>query len=82
MIKKPKNLTDWDKIIPRRNKRDSALPRPEDWSEVQILPAEPKKPLYIRLDADVLEWYRSKGKGYQPLINAVLRSYMEAKQES
>lgn len=31
-----------------------------------------------RFDADVVEWYRSKGKGYQTLMNAALRAVMEA----
>jgi uncharacterized protein (DUF4415 family) len=37
-----------------------------------------KLPMTVRLDADVLKWFRSFGKGYQPRINAVLRSYMQA----
>lgn len=37
-----------------------------------------KKQLTIRLDSDVLSWFKSKGKGYQSRINAVLRAYYEA----
>lgn len=37
------------------------------------------KPLIsIRLDSDVLDWFKSHGAGYQTRINAVLRIYMEA----
>lgn len=36
-----------------------------------------KKPLTIRLDADVLAWLKGQGKGYQTRINALLRSAME-----
>ena len=36
-----------------------------------------KKPLTIRLDADVLCWLKGQGKGYQTRINAILRSAME-----
>lgn len=32
----------------------------------------------IRLDPEVLEWFKSQGKGYQTRINSVLRMYMEA----
>jgi hypothetical protein len=32
----------------------------------------------IRLDADVLEWFRAMGAGYQTRINAVLRAYKAA----
>lgn len=38
----------------------------------------PKKSITVRLDADVLEWFRAQGKGYQTRINAVLRLYMES----
>ncbi len=37
-----------------------------------------KQPVTIRLDADVLEWFKAHGQGYQTRINKLLRSYMEA----
>ena len=37
---------------------------------------KPKKAeIHIRIDADVLEWYKSQGKGYQTKMNEVLRAY-------
>ncbi|MDA1312406.1 MAG: BrnA antitoxin family protein [Acidobacteria bacterium] len=36
-----------------------------------------KKPVTVRLDADVLGWLKSKGVGYQTRINALLRHAME-----
>ena len=38
----------------------------------------PKSLVSIRLDADVLEWFKKQGKGYQTRINAVLRGYVKA----
>lgn len=38
----------------------------------------PKATVCIRLDHDVLDWFKSRGKGYQTRINALLRAYMEA----
>jgi uncharacterized protein (DUF4415 family) len=35
-----------------------------------------KKAISIRLDSDVLEWFKNQGKGYQSMINTVLRSYI------
>jgi uncharacterized protein (DUF4415 family) len=32
----------------------------------------------MRIDADVLDWFRSQGKGYQARINAVLKAYMRS----
>jgi uncharacterized protein (DUF4415 family) len=45
----------------------------------QGLPPAPRKAaISLRLDADVLDWFRAQGNGYQTRINAVLRAYMEA----
>jgi uncharacterized protein (DUF4415 family) len=38
-----------------------------------------KQHVSIRLDAEVLEWFKKQGRGYQTLINAVLRAYVRAK---
>jgi len=44
----------------------------------QGLPAAPRKAaVSLRLDADVLDWFKARGAGYQTRINAVLRAYME-----
>lgn len=66
-------------------------PTPADAPEVEIdedfwrqarvvMPGEePKTPVTIRLDADVLAWFKAQGRGYQTRINAVLRSFVEAR---
>ena len=48
-----------------------------DWSKASIELPQPKVVLNMRVDYDVLEFFRSQGKGYQTKINAVLRSYVE-----
>ena len=40
-----------------------------------------RSPVYMNLDSDVLSFYRAQGRGYQALINKVLRYYMKAKSE-
>jgi uncharacterized protein (DUF4415 family) len=42
-----------------------------------LVPVEAKEQITLRIDADVLRWFRSHGKGYQTQINALLRAYME-----
>ncbi len=42
---------------------------------------ERKRVISLRLDPDVLDWYKKKGKGYQTRINAVLKAYMQAKKK-
>ncbi|MBA5867204.1 MAG: 3-oxoacyl-ACP synthase [Nitrospira sp. CR1.3] len=39
---------------------------------------EPKTAVTIRLDRQVLNWFKAKGPGYQTRINALLRAYMDA----
>ena len=42
----------------------------------KLLMPQPKKPVALRLDADVLEWLKRQGRGYQSRVNAILRAYM------
>ena len=39
---------------------------------------EPKKTISIRVDSDILDWFKSSGPGYQTKINAVLKVYVES----
>lgn len=52
---------------------------PEDWCKdaIPVTPA-PKQLLSLRLDADVIAWFRAQGPRYQTRMNAVLRTYMTA----
>ena len=50
------------------------------FANAEIRLPKPKVPITIRLDDDVLRWFRGMGRGYQTRINAVLRTYMEAHQ--
>ena len=43
-----------------------------------LQPVPRKSQLTLRLDQDVLEWFRKQGQGYQTQINALLRAYMNA----
>jgi len=53
---------------------------PPGWTDLErTAPCKPAKTrMTIRLDSDVLAWYRSLGHGYQARINAVLKAYMHA----
>ncbi len=76
-IRKMKSQTDWDRV--------KAAPDHEgeqeidvDWSKARLVEPEPKKLISLRLDRDIVEFFRGQGKGYQTRMNAVLRAYMEA----
>jgi uncharacterized protein (DUF4415 family) len=49
----------------------------EAWSDVVVVMTK-KQPISIRVDEDVLDFFKKQGAGYQKRINAVLRSFMNA----
>ena len=51
-----------------------------DWDTVTVDLPKPKADLHMRIDRDVLDYFRNMGKGYQTRINAVLRSYVRRTQ--
>jgi uncharacterized protein (DUF4415 family) len=46
------------------------------WSEAVVVEPVPKRAISLRVDEDVLAWFKSAGPRYQSRMNAVLRSYM------
>jgi uncharacterized protein (DUF4415 family) len=47
-----------------------------------LKPFSPKRAISIRVDPDVLEWFRAQGAGWQSRMNAVLKAYKEAASRS
>lgn len=52
----------------------------EFFRTARLLMPRPKKPVAVRIDADVLAWLKRQGRGYQTRINAILRAYMATAQ--
>ena len=85
-----KSKTDWKRIDALEDKDIDLSDAPEVSTEMfaraiirRGLKFVPNKTqMTIRLDSDVLEWYKNQGSGYQTKINALLRAYMEAHQAS
>jgi uncharacterized protein (DUF4415 family) len=48
------------------------------WRRARVVVPPGKKSVHLRVDADVLAWFKAQGRGYLTRMNAVLRSYMEA----
>ena len=46
------------------------------WDDAALVPPVIKQAISLRLDPDVLEWFRAQGPRYQSRMNAVLRTYM------
>ena len=76
------SCTDWNRVDAMSDEDIdySDIPELDDdfFRTAQVVFPPEKKQLTLRLDADVLEWMKAQGKGYQSRINAVLRAYYEA----
>jgi uncharacterized protein (DUF4415 family) len=73
-------LTDEEIEEAVRNDPD-AVPLDFDWSKAVLVIPPKKKAISIRVDEDVLDYFKKDGAGYQRRMNAVLRSYMQRKRE-
>lgn len=77
-----RDRTDWamsHEEAMRRRRADPEAPTPyEGWEgAISVALPEAKEQVTLRLDREVLRWFRGQGKGYQTRINAVLRGYVE-----
>ena len=77
-----KSKTDWKRL---RDMKDSDIDLSDipkidtvNFKKMVIRMPQPKELVSIRIDPDVLGWFRNQGKRYQTRINAVLRSYATA----
>ena len=80
---KKQSKTDWMRIDAMRDEDIDLSDSPElgpDFFANAILWPGPKKQITLRIDPDVLKFFRKHGRGYQTTINAVLRKYMEAQE--
>jgi uncharacterized protein (DUF4415 family) len=74
-------LTDKDIEDAVRNDPDAA-PLDIDWSKATLVIPPKKNAISIRVDEDVLDYFKKEGAGYQRRMNSVLRSYMEQKKRA
>ncbi len=89
MSKKPtssKSETDWKRLDAMTDEDIDLSDCPEITPEMfakavvrdGLASSKKKTQVTLRIDNDVLEWFKSQGKGYQTKINSLLRAYMEA----
>ena len=84
-----KSQTDWKRLRTLSEKEIDLSENPEMTPQMfaraivrrGLKPAIRKTQLTLRVDDDVLEWFRRSGKGYQTQINSLLRAYMDAHKE-
>ncbi len=79
--------TDWKRVDAFRDEDIDLSDHPELTPEMfaravareGLRPVARKQQVTLRIDADVLQWFKEQGTGYQSRINALLRAYMEAR---
>ena len=88
-IARGEDRTNWDKIDAATDSKLEASIRADvddvrgepDWTQAIVGIPAPKDHINIRIDHDVLQWFRSNGKGYQTLMNNVLRACVQTRQQ-
>jgi uncharacterized protein (DUF4415 family) len=72
--------SDWAKAaaqpLPDGSDPDDAMEE-IDWATTELPVRRRKAHASLRLDADMLDWFKAQGRGYQTKINAILRSYFQ-----
>ena len=52
------------------------------WKSARVVVPPGKTSVHLRLDKDVVDWFKSRGKGHLTRMNAVLRAYVDAQKRS
>jgi uncharacterized protein (DUF4415 family) len=81
-----KSRTDWKRVDKLKDDDIDLSDIPEVSPELfaraivrrGLKPVSRKVQLTLRLDSEVLDWFRKQGRGYQTKINALLKAYMDA----
>jgi uncharacterized protein (DUF4415 family) len=80
-----KSGTDWKRLDAMRDEDIDLSEIPEITPEMfargvvrrGLKPVARKRQLTLRMDSDVIDWFKKQGQGYQTKINSLLRAYME-----
>ena len=83
---KKTSKTDWERLSTMTDNEIDLSDSPElvdsFFDNATLIMPEPKKSVSLRIDPDVLDWYKHQGPGYQTRMNAVLRMYMRAQNKT
>lgn len=80
--KRVRALTDADITSAVRSDPDTELLSKDFWKKAKLQTPENKIAISLRLDKDVLDFFKSEGGKYQTRMNAILRSYMQHKKQA
>jgi uncharacterized protein (DUF4415 family) len=90
MLARGSSRTDWARVKAMTEKELEAsiaadpddVHAPVDWQKAVKGLAPAKRDVHIRIDADLLEWFKQTGRGYQTRINNVLRAFVESRRRT
>ena len=63
------------------NAKEGPALGPEFWEKAEVRPPRAKASIHLRVDADILEFFKQQGPGHLTRMNAVLRAYVDASQQ-
>ena|SRR5680860_1495067 len=91
MRKRGEDMTDWARVDAMTEEELEAAIASDpdepkeweyDWDNVIVGIPGSKQQITLRIDGDIIDWFKAAGKGYQTRINTVLRRYVEAQKRS
>ena len=89
MRRRGESRSDWAKVNTTTEAQleaaiaaDSDEAHEADWTRTALGMPPRKQDIHIRLDADVVGWFKGTGKGYQTRINNVLRAFVESRKQT
>lgn len=83
MERRGQTRTDWKRVKAMKDKDividdDAPEPTAEQWAKAVVTDRRPpKQNITLRIDPEVIDWFKARGKGYQTRMNAVLRAFIE-----
>lgn len=85
MRKRGEGKTDWKRIAEMKDEDIDVSDIPEldesFWDNAELFEPETKERISIRIDQEVLNYFRERGPGYQTRMNAVLKSFVEVQRK-
>lgn len=88
MVERGEDETDWERVDALTEMQlEAAIASDPAWADIPrdwykhatpYYPREHKRQVTLRIDPDVLDWFKRQGRGYQTRINAALRAFVEA----
>ena len=88
MVERGEDQTDWARVDALTEMQlEAAIASDAAWADIPrdwykhatpYYPKEHKKQVTLRIDPDILDWFKRQGRGYQTRINAALRAFVEA----